>query len=119
MGLAEFGGRGHSWALQGSCLPLIPSVWGRNGPPAPGGKFALAEDLTQPLAQNSPPSLLSLSRGSLAWPLASSFLPASFSPYHAPSSSPSIQCHLSACPLWHSGCATGTGHPVSIWHPGP
>jgi hypothetical protein len=35
MGLAEFGGRGHSWALQGSCLPLIPSVWGRNGPPAP------------------------------------------------------------------------------------
>lgn len=35
IGLAEFEGKGHSWALLGSCLPLIPSVQRENSPQPP------------------------------------------------------------------------------------
>lgn len=79
MGLAESGARGHSWAPQGSCLPLIPSVWGRNGPRAPCGRFALAEDLTEPLAQSFPPPCSPYQEAVWPgpWPLPA-FLPPSF-----------------------------------------
>lgn len=120
MGLAEFGGRGHSWALQGSCLPLIPSVWGRNGPPAPRGRFVLAEDLTQPLAQSSLSALPSLSikrqpdlAPGLLLPaclLLSFPCPFLFTQHTVP-----FVCLF----LSHSVCPSRTGCPANIWRPEP
>lgn len=118
MVLAEYGSKGHSWTLWGSCLPLIPSGREGAGPPfQPLRQVCFGWRSDPATGPQHPTSLLPLSRGSRVCPKPppSHLLPPLWGPLHLAPDATLFIC-LSPVVFW---TPLRTGCPANIWHKTP